>query len=151
MPSARRVHGSSALRCPRCHQPRELEKLLGDAEAFTCELCGGIFFTAGELDRLAEPHQGNVEYTTVDRDSFTHADRHGPTMCPADGAVMAKVDFNIYTDIILDYCPSCGGFWLDGGELERVNTVVRELQKADREVPDPPMLWFAKAIWQLVK
>ena len=139
------------MRCPRCHRPQELEKLLGDAEAFTCNRCGGIFFTAGELDRLAAPHQGNLEYTTVDHDSGTHPDRFGPASCPQDGTGMRKVDFNIYTDIILDFCPDCGGFWLDGGELQRINSVVRELERADREVADPPMLWFAKAMWELVK
>jgi hypothetical protein len=110
-----------------------------------------MFFTAGELDRLAEPHQGNLEYTTVDGDRFEHADRYGPTSCPADGTTMKKVNFNIYTDTILDYCPTCGGFWLDGGELERINGEVRQLERADREVGDPPMLWFAKAMWELVK
>jgi len=139
------------LRCPRHSRPQELEKLLGDAEGFTCNRCGGIFFTAGELDRLSAPHRGNIEYTTVDLDSFAHTDRFGPASCPLDGVEMKKVSFNIYTDIILDYCPGCGGFWLDGGELERINGEVRELNRADREVPDPPMLWFAKAMWELVK
>ncbi|HVR29586.1 MAG TPA: zf-TFIIB domain-containing protein [Thermoanaerobaculia bacterium] len=138
--------------CPRCHPPpQELERLLGDAQAYTCNRCHGMFFKAGELDRLAEPHQGDLEYTTVDRDSLKHADRFGPASCPLDGTAMDKVDFNIYTDIILDYCPSCGGFWLDGGELERINSEVRELNRAGREIPDPPMLWFAKALWELVK
>ena len=138
--------------CPRTHRrPQELQKLLGDAEAYTCDRCHGMFFTAGELDRLAEPHQGNLEYTTVDRDDFAHTDRFGPTSCPADSTTMRKVNFNIYTDIILDYCPTCGGFWLDGGELERINGEVRQLERADREVADPPMLWFAKAMWELVK
>jgi Zn-finger nucleic acid-binding protein len=110
-----------------------------------------MFFTAGELDRLAEPHHGNLEYASVDRDSFLHDDRHGAAGCPVDRTEMKKVSFNIYTDIILDYCPACGGFWLDGGELERINHEVRELNRAEREVPDPPMLWFAKALWQLAK
>jgi Zn-finger nucleic acid-binding protein len=138
------------MRCPR-DPSAELVKLLGDAEAFTCDRCYGMFFTAGELDRLAEPHQGSLEYSTVDLDRQSHADRYGPASCPADGTAMKKVDFNIYTDIILDYCPTCGGFWLDGGELERINSEVRRLERADREVPDPPMLWFAKALWTLVR
>ena len=49
---------------------------------------------------------------------------------PVDGTAMKKVDFNIHTDIILDFCPTCGGFWLDCGELERINTEVRELERA---------------------
>jgi Zn-finger nucleic acid-binding protein len=138
------------MRCPR-HPSQELVKLLGDAEAFTCDRCAGIFFTAGELDRLAEPHQGSLEFSTVDLDQFAHSDRHGAASCPHDATPMKKVDFNIFTDIILDYCPTCRGFWLDGGELERINTEVRHLERADREVADPPMLWFAKALWTMAR
>ena len=138
------------MRCPR-DPSQELVKLAGDAEAFTCDRCGGMFFTAGELDRLAEPHQGSLEYSSVDLDSFSHADRYGPASCPADGTAMKKVSFNIHTDIILDFCPTCGGFWLDRGELERINTEVRELVRANDEVRDPPMMWFAKALWTLVR
>ena len=138
------------LRCPR-DPSQELVRIAGGADAFTCDRCGGLFFTAGELDRLAEPHQGSLEYSTVDLDTFDHADRHGPASCPVEGAAMKKVNFNIYTDIILDFCPTCGGFWLDFGELERINTEVRELAAAGREVPDPPMMWFAKALWTLAR
>jgi len=138
------------MRCPR-PPSQVLVKLLGDAEAWSCDLCAGIFFTAGELDRLAEPHQGSLEFSSVDLDSFSHSDPELAAVCPADGTVMRKVGFNIYTDIILDYCPTCGGFWLDGGELERINTEVRQLERADREVADPPMLWFAKALWTMAR
>ncbi len=138
------------MRCPR-DPDQELAPIAGGAEAFTCDRCGGMFFTRGELDRLAEPHQGSLEYSTVDLDSFDHADRYGATSCPVDATAMVKVNFNIYTDIILDYCPTCGGFWLDSGELERVNREVRELVRADQEVPDPPMMWFAKALWTLAR
>ena len=87
----------------------------------------------------------------MDLDTFTHADGYGPASCPNDGAAMKKVNFNIHTDIILDFCPNCGGFWLDRGELERINSEVRELTRANAEVPDPPMMWFAKALWTLVR
>ena len=110
-----------------------------------------MFFTKGELDRLAEPHQGSLEYSTVDLDTFLHPDQEGPALCPADGTLMKKVSFNIHTDIILDFCSTCGGFWLDIGELERINTEVRELERANTEVRDPPMMWFAKALWTLVR
>ena len=37
--------------------------------------------------------------------------------CPVDGAEMSK---EIAHMIVIDSCPSCGGVWLDGGELERL-------------------------------
>ena len=45
---------------------------------------------------------------------------------------MCKVEFNIYTGIILDYCRDCRSFWLDGAELDRLRahvTSARELLK----------------------
>lgn len=135
------------MRCPR--DTTELSKS-EDGDVYSCTTCGGMFFTRGELDRLAEPHEGDLEFSTVDLDDFTHPDIYPAGDCPACGERMEKVEFNIYTGIILDYCPSCGGFWLDAGELDRINGEVRELNEADEDVPDPPMLWFAKALWTIV-
>lgn len=36
-------------------------------------------------------------------------------ICPMDGSAMSK---EIVLNVVLDRCPSCGGMWLDGGELE---------------------------------
>ena len=35
--------------------------------------------------------------------------------CPMDGSPMTK---EIVHNVVLDRCPSCGGMWLDGGEME---------------------------------
>jgi hypothetical protein len=43
--------------------------------------------------------------------------------CPADGATLAK---EIAHSVIIDRCPTCGGIWLDAGELERINDGVAE-------------------------
>ena len=54
--------------------------------------------------------------------SFKHADRYEPIGCPDCGNdKMQKVEFNIHTGIVLDYCSACEGFWLDGFELDRIN------------------------------
>lgn len=37
--------------------------------------------------------------------------------CPIDGAQMNK---EVVEGVIIDRCASCGGIWLDGGELELV-------------------------------
>ncbi len=62
---------------------------------------------------------------------------------------MKKVEFVIYTNIILDYCERCRGFWLDGRELGRINGEVRKLNAASRDASTPPMMWFAFFIWSL--
>jgi hypothetical protein len=41
--------------------------------------------------------------------------------CPADATSLKKA---IAHGVIIDQCPTCGGVWLDPGELERVNSEV---------------------------
>ena len=62
---------------------------------------------------------------------------------------MRKVDFNIESNIILDYCPTCEGFWVDEGELDAIRAEVKRLNEADAEVPDSWIVRLSKIVWQL--
>lgn len=134
------------MKCPRCDQPLTVRRVEG-VEVHVCNHCDGMFLAHGELNKVAEPIAGDLELSTVDLDSFEHDDAFGATTCPCCDVEMQKVEFNVYSDIILDYCQTCRGFWLDGHELDRINDDVKRLNEAAREVPDPPMLWFVKLIW----
>jgi len=118
-------------------------------EVDMCDRCSGLFLHRGELDKVAEAHRGDLEYSTLDQEDFRHDDEYGPIPCPACSRhAMKKVEFIIYTNIILDYCPACGGFWLDGREMDKINTEVRRLDEAP-DGPQPLMIWFARFIWNL--
>jgi len=108
-----------------------------------------MFLCHGELNRITEPTHGDLEFSTVDLDTFQHPDDHGAFSCPNDGTAMRKVDFNIETAIILDYCPTCGGFWLDAEELPRINEVVKSLNEAEAEVPDPLLVRLSRFFWDV--
>jgi len=62
---------------------------------------------------------------------------------------MHKVEFLVHTGIILDHCGSCGGFWLDGKELERINAFVHELNETSEDLGSPAMQWFAQFLFSL--
>lgn len=138
-----------SMKCPV--HGAELEKInIHGAEVDQCPVGGGMYLDRGELDRVAEPHSGDLEFSTVDLDSFDHVDDQGVIECPADpGRPMKKVEFNIYTNVILDYCETCRGFWVNAVELARINEIVQDLDDAEREVSDPPMVWFGKFLWAL--
>lgn len=137
------------MRCPQDGSELTMREVHG-VEVHVCEHDGGMFLEEGQLNKVAEPTQGDLEFSTVDLDSFEHEDSEGPLLCPKDPDVqMKKAEFIVHTNIILDYCETCHGFWLDGKELQRINEEVAELNAASKEVPDPPMLWFAKFIWSL--
>ncbi len=134
------------MNCPRDGQALET-KTVGKTSMQVCPLCRGMFFERGHLNAAVEPTEGDLEFSTIDGDSFQHSDDSGPIDCPRDGTAMRKVDFNVDTQIILDYCPSCGGFWLDEKELAAINEEVQRLNEAEREVPDSLMVRISQFFW----
>lgn len=134
--------------CPRDSIETRKTTLQG-AEVELCERCGGMFLEHGELNRVAGPTDGDLEFSTVDLDTFQHDDGRGPMVCPRDGVAMRKVEFNIETGIILDYCETCQGFWVDGRELARINEEVKQLNDASREVDNPLMVRLGQFFWGL--
>jgi len=89
-----------------------------------CEACGGLWLDGGELDKMAFQVEGSIE---VSSQRETDKDIEPQKQCPrCDDTPLDKVIFVGYSDIVLDHCRNCGGFWLDGGELLRID---RELQK----------------------
>jgi Zn-finger nucleic acid-binding protein len=137
------------MQCPRDGETLQKQQVRG----VTIEVCpadGGMYLERGELNRVAEPTAGDLEFSTVDRDTFDHDDGMALIQCPADPDVtMQKVEFNVETNIILDYCERCRGFWLDGKELARINEQVSELNAATASVPDPPMVRLSEFFWNL--
>ena len=123
-------------------------KTVNQTSVQTCPQCGGMFLEHGQLNKVADRTPGDLEYSTVDLDSGQHSDSHGVINCPRDNTPMVKVDFNVDSSIILDYCKSCSGFWLDGGELARINAQVKELNAADG-APDPLLVRISQFFWKL--
>jgi Zn-finger nucleic acid-binding protein len=84
-----------------------------------CEACGSLWLDEGELNKMAFKVEGNIEYSSkykVKKVSHTRKE------CPrCEGQKLDRANFIGYSDIILDLCGNCGGFWLDGGELDLVN------------------------------
>jgi Zn-finger nucleic acid-binding protein len=136
------------MNCPRDNTALEM-KSFGEVSAATCPTCRGMYLQHGELNRLAEPTVGDVEYSSVDGDTLQHPDEYGPIRCPHDGATMSKVDFNVDTTIILDYCTTCEGFWVDEKELDAIRAEVKRLNEADAEVPDSWLVRLSRIVWQL--
>jgi len=101
--------------CPRCKKPMKAEfvqKLGPDVRIDVCGKCGGSFYDRGELAQ-----------TIKDRriaDRLTEAPIRGtmsPIACPrCSGRMRVRREW----DVEVDVCISCGGVWLDHGELEEL-------------------------------
>lgn len=143
-----RTNQEEIVKCPRDGADLQ-SKSIRETAVETCPVCGGMFLQHGQLNQVADSTPGDLEFSTVEHDSLQHEDKFGPAVCPRDGMTMRKVDFNIDTAIILDYCTACRGFWLDATELDRINEEVRRLNEAGREVPDPLLIRISQFFWNL--
>jgi Zn-finger nucleic acid-binding protein len=78
--------------------------------------CNGIFFDKGELDSLIEMVQLFLGLELEEEDIETTAAEKAERLinCPADGDLMESIDFGV---VVVDICNTCGGVWLDGGEI----------------------------------
>lgn len=95
----------------------------GELSYDICEKCGSLWLDRGELDKMAFQVQGSIEFCSEEEDKTPEAKVKN---CPRCDVALAKVRFLDETDVILHRCRNCGGFWLDGGEL---NLIDKELEK----------------------
>ena len=120
--------------CPACH--RDLtERAAGDVNVDACVGgCGGLWFDAFELKKFDEPHEFLPETVTdVMRDPRVVVDHQERRMCPKCMDVpMMRHFWSTAHEVEIDECPSCGGVWLDHGELKRIRSLF-ESEEAARE------------------
>lgn len=90
-----------------------------------CESCGSLWLDSGELNKMAFQVAGSIEYSSKDKVKNFNENKKDCPRC--EQTKLDKVTFVGYSDIILDLCDNCGGFWLDGGELDLVNKELEEI------------------------
>jgi Zn-finger nucleic acid-binding protein len=81
--------------------------------------CGGIWFDQFELQKLDQPHEpaGELLIHLRKREDLNidYSQRRNCPRCP--NIVMMRHFYSPRRRVEVDECPSCGGFWLDAGEL----------------------------------
>jgi len=99
-----------------------------DITFYRCKECDGVFLDKGELNILATGMAGNIELCSIDDEN--HKDKFGIRYCPkCTGQKMKKVNLLVYSEIVFDFCPKCEGFYLDKGEINKMNIELEELNK----------------------
>lgn len=114
--------------CPRDGTPIKSRIVGGptlDFNLHECPQCKGTWFDRGELRKLM--HDSEVE--ALLRDYAQPAEN--PIPCPRDGEPMERRRIQ---DVEVDACETCGGFWLDRGELEPLEEGVHEIEEEARPV-----------------
>jgi len=90
-----------------------------------CEVCGSLWLDAGELDKMAFTVAGSIEASSEEDDK--KPEKRVKTCPRCDGLPLSRVRFLGVTDIILHHCKNCGGFWLDGHLLNRIDSKLAKI------------------------
>ncbi len=120
------------LRCPACG--KEMQKIFVPSQGVNIDICtdgcGGIFFDNREYQMFDEKSE-NIDdiIKAIENKKFETVDDSLPRYCPACGAKMAKNFSSIKKQVTVDECYSCGGKFLDHGEL----TTIRNEYESDLE------------------
>jgi hypothetical protein len=77
----------------------------------------------GVRTRHTEDGEPICQPCVQDMELLVQASGEHARSCPVDAAQMQK---EIAHMLVIDRCPTCGGVWLDGGELERLKGDVNE-------------------------
>lgn len=113
---------TTKMNCPRCQKPlvpgRLAEHSIID-KVKVCETCKGTFIGPDDLQAVElQSRSAFFEFRRIpDAD-----DQLKPMMCPACEIPMEKVTSERDVKVVMDYCPKCKHTWLDGGEIEAVQT-----------------------------
>ncbi len=127
-------------KCPRCHGPLAGCEFEGTTVEM-CGRCGGQWLGPEDLRALIDAR--NAAWSQKDLEAFRHpglqgvplADLREDLPCPSCGETMTAFNYGGDSGIILDRCPACGGIWLDGGELDKVQMAVAASdENLDRDV-----------------
>lgn len=126
------------MRCPACD--RELTPVT--ERGVTVDVCrggcGGIWFDAFELRKFDEPHEpaGSL-LQPIEMDPFLKAAAEKRRYCPrCSDVIMMRHFTSMRRKVEIDECPSCGGCWLDAGELQRIRNE-NEILAAQKEAANP--------------
>ncbi|MGH9733992.1 MAG: zf-TFIIB domain-containing protein [Candidatus Acidiferrales bacterium] len=109
------------MKCLNCGTEMTTNQVITNKDQISydmCEKCGSLWLDAGELDKMAFKVDGDIEFCEQDKEKELEQKM---MRCPrCDDSTLDKVRF-LESDVFLHYCRNCGGFWLDGGELNLID------------------------------
>ena len=120
------------MNCPVCGILM-IEKDFGSVCVDVCENgCKGIWFDWGQLKDLDESHEGlsKALEEALKSQRVNDADRD-PLTCPKSSLKMHSHKYKSAKQVNVDECYSCGGFFLDSGELSQIRE--NHMSEAERD------------------
>jgi len=136
------------MKCPACDNTLTALKA-GTITIDVCEGgCGGMWFDNFELKKINDPTE--IDATALlrfDRDDLRLIDYEKRRRCPKCDVIMMRHFFSERREVEVDECPSCGGVWLDPGEL----TQIRRERREDRDPEEAAKNYFNRVFAEGLK
>ena len=104
-----------SLTCPVCRTCLDRVDLDG-RKVDRCPSCNGIYLEKGQLESVVHIVKllQSVRLAEDDIDTVPDEEKHRRLRCPQDRKKMKKVSV---AGLTVDVCDTCGGVWLDDGEI----------------------------------
>jgi uncharacterized protein len=125
------------MKCPACFNDLT-EVQVGSLAVDVCqEGCGGIWFDAFELQRADEEQEvAGERLLHIERDERIQVDPNRKRDCPrCSGVKLKRHFFSPKRRVEVDECPSCGGYWLDAGELAQIRLEKGQTAQPEKSGP----------------
>lgn len=114
--------------CPVDH---ELLKVVNakDNTVNACMKCGGVWFDYSELQATVKNFvngewEQSYNFNVVGKNLISEESKKWKEtkelLCPKDGVIMTEYVYAGDSHIRINECKTCGGFWLDGDELNQI-------------------------------
>jgi Zn-finger nucleic acid-binding protein len=122
--------------CPKCAAALTKKYYKGMMEVDYCPVCRGMWLDFDELDKLEDMAFDEDSY----KGSLVYHETSLTVKCPICALPLHEFQYRLY-DLKLDYCTEKHGFWLDGGEDERVLEIMRAQNERIRRKKDAETEW----------
>jgi hypothetical protein len=127
------------LKCPACG--KEMEKVYIPSQGINLDVCtngcGGIYFDNREFKYFDEQNEDiSIILEKLKDKTFTKVSDKDTRFCPNCGAKMIKNHSSIKQTIEVDDCYTCGGKFLDNGELVKIRQEYENNNERDKDILD---------------
>jgi len=102
----------------------------------TCGTCGGIYFDEGEVSQI-RARGGDRAFEELDAivqpaPEYFNLEENLHRRCPNCLAGMHRFRYMYTSPVFLDSCESCGGIWIENGELTKMKNYLAAAKTAPK-------------------
>ena len=118
----------SKIVCPRCKSMCST-RLYEGVEIDSCDSCQGVWLDQGELQAIAATEEVAFARSSIDeavrsaKPGLNSSSQSAPVACPICAKPARAINYQYQSGVIINVCMD-HGFWLDSGELQRIEMIV---------------------------